>query len=141
MKYLVAGSLAAVTAWVLNVHLVGRFGDKAVVLLIPPAEEILKTTAAVALGAPLIATHMTFGLIEAVHDYLESKEWGLGAGILSILGHWLFGKTTLAVFAQTAAWWPAVLAACLAHTLWNFVLVKIFTILVKHLKTYRRRLQ
>lgn len=134
MDYLIAGSLSALMAWIINVFLVKRWGDMAVILIIPSTEEILKTTASVVLGAPAVAAHLTFGLIEAVHDYITSKHWGLWAGLISIISHWLFGKTTVLIHEKMAVWGPGILAASLLHTLWNYAMIWLFARLAEYRK-------
>lgn len=134
MDYLIAGSLSALIAWCCNVYLVKRGGDKAVVFLIPFTEEIFKTGISVLLGAPLVAAHLTFGLIEGVHDYISARRWGLWAGLTSIISHWFFGVITAVVYKKSAGWFLGVLAASLLHTLWNYVMVLLFSYFTKNHK-------
>lgn len=131
MKYLFAGFLSALTAWIFNVYLVKQGGDKAVVLIIPIVEEVLKTGASVLLDAPLVATHLTFGLIEGIHDYLTAKRWGLWAGLISIISHWIFGKTTAVAYDKTGLWLFGILAALILHVLWNYIMITLFSRLNK----------
>lgn len=127
MKFLVAGGLAALISWTVNTVLVRYRGDFAVIWIIPILEEMTKTSMAFILGASIPLTHLLFGLIEAIHDYVKGPRLGLLAGILSILGHGLFGWSTIWIFFLTKSLVFSILLVSTIHIIWNIVMVRLFT--------------
>lgn len=131
MTILLAGMTAAGISWVLNVHLVNKNGESAIIWLIPFGEEIIKTGVSVLLNASVPAVHVVFGFIEALHDFIVSPVWRTQAAILSILIHWAFGQITLKLFHYTNVWVVSVIFTGMLHVLWNFLIIKIFAKFVK----------
>ena len=82
----------------INRVLMRRFGEHAVQFLIPLAEEAIKTGSAVLLQFSVVSIHLGFGLCEAGYDLIANPEVGsakrLGAALLAIAGHGLFGWIT-----------------------------------------------
>jgi len=112
----------------LNRLLVAKGGDEAVIWLIPPLEESLKTGIALLLWAAVPPAHGVFGLLEAVHDYWASPRWGLWAGLSSIISHFFLGWGTVFCYSIIPSWIMAVGAIAIIHAFWNFLIIK-FTIL------------
>jgi len=130
-------AFAAAGAAYLGNRFARRFvGKVAIVFMAPGLEESFKTGAALLLGAPVLATHLAFGGLEAVYDLFAG--WrarrarapatagaGLltarraGAAVAGLLGHALFGALTVAVATASASWPLGVGAAYLIHVGWN----------------------
>lgn len=127
MAFFLAGILAAIISWIANTYLVRYRGDAAVLFYIPPLEETVKTGSAVLFSTSIPLVHLVFGLIEAVHDYLASSRWGVFAGVLSILGHGLFGLITYVIYFFTYSWIFSILTASIIHIIWNIVMVRLFS--------------
>lgn len=122
-----AASGAAVLAYVTNRLSRTRGGGRTVVLVAPGLEESFKTGAALVVGAPVLATHVAFGWLEALYDLFAGRRSGSRAGpgrraaaaLCSLVGHALFGAVTCAVHAATGHWPAGVAAAYLLHMGWN----------------------
>lgn len=125
------GIVAAGAAWVINRALVKIFGESSVVFMIPVSEELIKTGVSILLKASLAETHGVFGFIEAVHDVLFSRRYGVLAGFMSIIAHGFFGFFTANVFNMTGRWLVAIPAAALLHMCWNYLMVTMFSRLSK----------
>lgn len=126
MNFWLAGSISAGLAWLINGFIVKRMGERAIVWFVPALEETLKTGTALVLRTSVPLTHGVFGLIEAIHDYIYSKKWGLLAGVLSVIGHWIFGYGAMLGYGFSGNWWVGVITAWFIHTLWNHFMVFIF---------------
>ncbi len=124
----VAGS-AAFLALKINRVLMRRFGEHAVQFLIPLAEEAIKTGSAVLLQFSVVSIHLGFGLCEAGYDLIANPEVGsakrLGAALLAIAGHGLFGWITWLLMELVGSVFFAVAAAYMVHVLWNLVVFNI----------------
>jgi len=124
MTWVVAGLLAAAAAYVMNRFTYGVWQDAALLSPVPLAEEAAKTMAAYFLGASILYTHIIFGLTEAVLD-LRGRQNGLAAAASSLVAHSIFGLLTVAVVRQTGVLGAGIVAAFLAHALWNaFMLLR-----------------
>jgi hypothetical protein len=137
LKIAVAATVAAAVAYAGNRLARAVAGRAAVVFVAPGLEETLKTGAALALGAPVLAAHLAFGGLEAAYDLMAGARGGragpgsssasavatghrLGAALAGLLGHTLFGALTVVVAGATGGFWPAgVGAAYLVHVGWN----------------------
>ena len=129
MRVIAAAVLAAILSFICNragALLAGRgcmgIGDLARVL--PVLEEALKTTCAVATGAPVIWTHVVFGLIEGIYDLIFSQRSRVAVGIAGVAGHSVFGVITVAVSSITSSLSLGVIMSCLVHILWNTWVVR-----------------
>jgi len=120
MFYWGAGFFAAGAAWVVNRFVVKYLGEAAIIWVIPWLEELLKTGIALFAGASPLLTHGVFGTIEAFNDYVISPRWGILAGLLSIVSHWLYGLVTVLIYQQTSSWLGGILCASFLHVLWNY---------------------
>ncbi len=120
---LAAGLAAAFIALVVNRWVVRGGNRAAVAALVPMVEETAKTGAALALGAPILATHTAFGLIEAAYDVIKPSRVGLFAGLVGLAGHLAFGLTAWLVYNRYRSGAAAVAAATLVHTFFNAVII------------------
>ncbi|NMA01114.1 MAG: hypothetical protein GX923_00940 [Clostridia bacterium] len=123
MLAIIAGTLAALGAWGLNCLLVKRWGDRAVSVLVPVVEEVLKTLLAFSFNSLIILSHFTFGIIEAIWD-IKTCERGLKPGLIGIITHIGFGLITILVWELTGFLSLAILASILAHITWNSIIIK-----------------
>ena len=120
---LAAGLSAAIIALIGNRWAV-RGGDRvAVAILVPLVEESAKTGAALIIGAPILATHITFGLIEAGYDVIKPSRFGLLAGFVGLAGHLAFGLTAGSVYGRLGSGPAAVAAATLLHVFFNAFII------------------
>lgn len=91
-----------------------------IVTLSPALEETLKTLSAYYFAADILVTHLVFGLIEAVYDWVQTR--GRMAALLSVIGHGLFGGVTVFT-AQLAGIYVGLAAGIVVHLIWNTVMV------------------
>lgn len=131
MSHWLAGLLAAGVAWFFNIMAVRLWGERAVIFLIPFLEELIKTVSALVFGASLLWTHGIFGLVEAVHDYIFSRRYGLLAGLSGIFAHWFFGGITHFLYHVTSAWIVSIAGAAVIHVIWNLLVVRFIARLLK----------
>ncbi|GAB6159242.1 hypothetical protein JCM39194_24420 [Desulfotomaculum varum] len=117
-----AAGLAAGTAWLLNGRVVAHLGDRGLGWITPLIEETAKTLWAVILGAPILWTHIGFGVIEALVEVRRRGAGGITAGGAALTAHGLFGFIT-AMISNIIGLGPAVALAYLAHTAWNLAVI------------------
>lgn len=120
---LAAGLSAAFIALIGNRWAVRGGGRTAVAVLVPLVEETAKTGSALVIGAPILATHVVFGLIEAAYDIIKPSRFGLLAGFVGLVGHLAFGLTAGLVYGCYRSGPATVAAATLVHTVFNAVVV------------------
>ena len=124
MTAIPASLAASIVAFLLNKYTLRAVGRGAVVTASPVIEEASKTILAVALGAPVVAAHLGFGMIEGLYDLSKGRPVsGLALG-LSVLSHFIFGLVTFAAGRLAASWLVGLGAAALIHTIWNRVLLE-----------------
>ncbi|MDD2400886.1 MAG: hypothetical protein PHI90_05830 [Clostridia bacterium] len=131
MSYLVAGIFAASLAWVVNRLAIKYFGEYSIIWVIPLLEETIKTGVALLSGTSLVLTHGIFGCIEAIHDYYFSRKWGLVAGVSSVVSHLLYGWLTIWIYDNILSWVASVVLVGSLHTFWNFIMIKLFSYVIK----------
>lgn len=131
MSYLVAGIFAASLAWVVNRLVIKYFGEYSIIWVIPLLEETIKTGVALLSGTSLVLTHGIFGCIEAIHDYYFSRKWGLVAGVSSVVSHLLYGWLTIWIYDNILSWVASVVLVGSLHTFWNFIMIKLFSYVIK----------
>ncbi|MEW6032500.1 MAG: hypothetical protein AB1645_06435 [Bacillota bacterium] len=147
LPVVVSALAAAGAAYVLNRLSRRLFGGSTVVFVTPGLEESFKTGTALLAGAPVLATHIAFGAIEALYDLAPraavpagpgSGTAGpetagpdaaapeaagparrVGAALAGLAGHTLFGTVTLAGAGLTGSWALGVAGAYLLHVGWN----------------------
>lgn len=125
MLAVLGGGLAAAVVYGLNRRAARVMGEKAITVAGPAIEELAKTLASVLLGAPLVETHLAFGVIEAVYDMSQGTRAGAPAVILSTGGHTLFGIVTYMVTLWSGSWQAGTIAAVFAHAIWNRTILSI----------------
>ncbi|KUK81330.1 MAG: putative membrane protein [Pelotomaculum thermopropionicum] len=118
------GLAAAALAWQLNKTAV-FWVPRGRVVLAPLAEESAKTLPAVILGADIFLTHLFFGVVEGIWEFISVSRGGIYAALAAVGGHSIFGALTFLVFMQ-AGTAPALVAGYLAHAAWNGAVLKFF---------------
>lgn len=119
----IAAAVAAFIALLANRVAVGNGRRTVVAVLVPLLEEAAKTGSAIAFGAPILATHALFGVIEAVYDTAKPSPVGFFAGLVALAGHLGFGLVASLVWRQTGSGPGAVLGATLVHVLFNSLII------------------
>lgn len=122
--FLVAGILAGLIAWSVNILLIKKWNGAAVLVLIPILEEILKTSLAIFFTTSILFTHIIFGIIEGFYD-LKTNIKGLTPALFAILTHTLFGLITITIYSYFNSLSFGVMIAIICHIIWNSVIVKI----------------
>lgn len=125
MKFLIAGLLAAAVSWVGNRAALRLIGTRVIVVTAPFIEEAVKTGAALAIGASVVLTHSVFGLIEGVYDAWSADLRGLGAGLVSLVGHTVYGYITYLILQRWSGFGLALVGGYAAHLLWNLTVMKL----------------
>ncbi|CUH96486.1 hypothetical protein P22_2576 [Propionispora sp. 2/2-37] len=123
MAYVIAGLMAGLS-FLLNKALLKLVGIKTVITYSPAIEESAKTLPAFYLGADVLATHVLFGLIEAVYDLMAGGTNRYRAAGCSIAGHALFGLLTAMLLFLSGNVWLALLGGIAAHLIWNAQMVR-----------------
>lgn len=123
MAYVIAGLMAGLS-FLLNKTLLKLVGIKTVITYSPVIEESAKTLPAFYLGADVLATHILFGLIEAVYDAMAGGENRYRAAGCSLAGHALFGALTVTFLFLSQNVWLALLGGMTAHLLWNVAMLR-----------------
>jgi hypothetical protein len=123
---IVIGCLMAAASFILNSWFIKQWGNKAFITIGPVIEEVSKSYLAWSLGADLLLTHITFGVIEGSYDLLTSR-YGSKGCILSIGGHSLFGLVTIVVYAFSGFIGVGIVLACIVHIGYNLWMIYHFT--------------
>jgi len=123
----VIGCLMAGLSFLLNKLLLKYIGVKVVISYSPVVEELSKTLCSYYLSADILVTHIVFGVLEAIYDWLhqQNEQRGTIAALLSIVGHTLFGGITVLVFNLSNSIYIGVVAAIVVHVLWNVTLIRL----------------
>lgn len=121
---ILAGSGAAVFAWIVNRQTLKLFGPTVIIYIVPLVEELAKTGLAVLFNSSLVLAHGIFGLIEGVYDFFYSRQTGITAGFISLAGHAFYGLVTAWAISRFGQIAPGILAGFLVHTLWNMLVMK-----------------
>jgi hypothetical protein len=117
---------AALGAYVGNRLLFRWLGQGAAIALVPWWEEACKLAAIVALPgamAPLLPVHVLFGVAEFGYDWWRSRQDGFFLGLLSFVGHGLFGGLAALIAARHGSLWWGYVVAGLAHSLYNLAVL------------------
>ena len=125
MAYVIACLMASLS-FLLNKALLKTVGPRSIVSFSPAVEEALKTLPAYYLSADILATHVTFGLLEAVYDWLPKRKSSDKAALFSLIGHTLFGLATIAALWLADSIWMAVAAGFACHLAWNAAVVTFY---------------
>lgn len=123
---LVIGCLMSSVSFILNGWFIKRWGNKAFITIGPVVEEVSKTYLAWYLGAGLLLTHATFGVIEGTYDLISSR-YGAKGCILSISGHSLFGVITIVVYSISGIISAGIVVACVVHIGYNLWMIYHFS--------------
>jgi len=126
MAYII-GCLMAALSFLLNRALVNWIGIKTVISYSPVIEEASKTLFAYFMGADILATHITFGLVEAGYDWYQNDRHGGKAALFSVVGHSLFGIATVGILAVSSSILLALAAGLLLHLIWNITVIRIYS--------------
>lgn len=124
MVFIWAGLLAAILAYIINRLGIRLTGVEGIIFFVPLVEEMAKTFSAYYLGTSILLTHLVFGLVEAVYDLVTSPKQGLTAGLVSVLGHSLFGGATSLAYFYSNNILIGLIAGLIIHVLWNGVVIK-----------------
>ena len=126
MAYVI-GCLMAGLSFLLNRLLLKYIGSKVVISYSPVVEELTKTLCSYYLAADILVTHMVFGVLEAGYDWCNrrSRQRGMMAALLSIVGHALFGGITVFVFNLSNSIFIGIIAGISAHLIWNVTLIRL----------------
>lgn len=124
MTYTIACLMAALS-FLINKTLLKYVGPKVIFTYGPAVEEAAKTLLAWYLDADILATHITFGLLEGCYDWLAGSPNGLKAAASSVAGHTLFGIITIVMIRFTGSVWLAVAGAIVAHVVWNTLIIRL----------------
>ena len=128
LPVLLSALAAALAAYVFNRISRLLAGRTTVIFIAPGFEESFKTGAALLTGAPVLVTHLVFGVIEALYDLTVPHPYRsgkaprgrrTGAAVTSLGAHTLFGAVTLVVANLTYSWPVGVVAAYGLHVGWN----------------------
>ncbi|NLT94969.1 MAG: hypothetical protein GXW85_05445 [Clostridia bacterium] len=119
-----SGTLAAIAAWFINRWLVNRWGDLAVMGMVPIIEEVLKTYAAILLGASIFYAHFAFGFLEAIWD-MKVNSNGFLPAVFSLVTHSFFGFLTIIIYNLSGFFTLGICLSIIVHGLWNSYIIRI----------------
>lgn len=125
MAYIIACLMASLS-FILNRLLLKYLGNLTIITVSPVIEETAKTLLAYYLDADVLATHVAFGVLEAVYDWYHSV-FKVKAVAFSIIGHSLFGLLTVGIFFLSANIWLGLASGIIVHLIWNFTVVKVYS--------------
>lgn len=125
MAYIIACLMASLT-FILNRLLLKYIGNLTIITVSPVIEESAKTLLAYYLDADVLATHVIFGVLEAVYDW-HNAVFKAQAAAFSIIGHSLFGLLTVGIFLLFANIWLGLASGIIVHLIWNFTVVKVYS--------------
>ena len=114
MRSLIALAIASGMAYVANRYLVSRLGTIALITLVPPLEELLKTGATILLQASIWWVHLGFGLLEAAVNLGRNPRSLPEVGFLAAIGS--IEDTLLWCYhfgAKRGHWRLALVVACI----------------------------
>jgi len=123
LEFLWAGLLAAGLVWVVNRFILKANEKIKIMLVIPALEEGAKTGFAILFNAPVFLTHGVFGTVEAIFDVFTTRRKGIAAGVVSYLGHLIFGLLTYLGYKSLNSYWTGLIMAYLAHAFWNVLVM------------------
>jgi hypothetical protein len=116
--WFLSGMAGIVVAYFLNSAVVKKYGEKAVIYIVPFIEETSKTVFGY-LTSSIPVSHLMFGIAEAVNDYTKaSYKINARAAVLSILSHSLFGLVSYVLYVRIGLF-GAIFSAYLLHVGWN----------------------
>lgn len=122
MAYII-GMLTASLSFLANRVLLKYIGPEVIISYSPILEEAAKTLLSYLLGADILATHFTFGILEALYDWHISPKYKLWAALSSMSGHGLFGLITMGILFMTGSIWMGLMGGIVTHLCWNAAVV------------------
>ncbi|MGI6226283.1 MAG: hypothetical protein ACOYJ1_08530 [Peptococcales bacterium] len=123
MHVLLASFSASMLALFFNRFVVSRWGDFAISVIVPIAEELLKTLLGVFFGASIFYTHFGFGVIEAMWD-MKVNPKGFRPAVFSLITHSFFGFVTLYAYYFTGFLLIGIITGSIFHIFWNSYIIK-----------------
>lgn len=114
---IISGLAAAGIAWLINGWAMTRYRQRAVVFIGPVVEELLKTGLALQFGAPILLSHLVFGLAEAGWEVVNYRR-GPAAALFAISSHGIYGWITATLVAVSVP--LALLLSSALHMGWNY---------------------
>ncbi|SJZ49565.1 hypothetical protein [Garciella nitratireducens] len=126
MIEIIGGTISALIAYSLNGLVLKWKGRKSIVFLVPFLEEISKDLITFFLKANFIGTHLIFGIIEALYDWIYTKNRKAAwlAAIISVLSHSFFGICTYFLYLWTEQILFAIVIIGIIHSLWNYFITR-----------------
>jgi len=119
--YILAGLISAVAVRIL-LGMLNRPDSRLVITLVAPLfEEVAKTGLAVLLSAGVFYTHAIFGAVELLSDTMRGR--GIWPGMTALILHSVLGYLTAWIFYAGGLLLPALLAAAVLHSMWNYAAV------------------
>jgi hypothetical protein len=117
---------AVLGAYVGNRLLFRWFGQRAAIAAVPWWEEACKLVAIVAVPgalAPVLPVHLLFGMAEFGYDWWRNRQDGFFLGLVTFVGHGLFGGLAALIAVRQGSLWGAYVVAGLAHSLYNLAVM------------------
>lgn len=122
----IAGILAAIFCLFFNSFLYKLYKDKAVIYEAPFLEEFIKTYTAVLFRGDILFSHLGFGVIEGIFDFLKDEKGKMNrtAAYFAVLSHMFFG---IIVYYAVKSGYPVFagfLISSFFHLLWNIFIYR-----------------
>lgn len=113
-------------SFLLNKFLIQQLGVKAIVSCSPVLEEVMKTLGSHYFSADILLTHIIFGILEAIYDWVKRQSYkrGIIAALLSVSGHTLFGLLTVMIFNLSDNIFLGLFVGSSAHLIWNITWIR-----------------
>jgi ABC-type glucose/galactose transport system permease subunit len=84
----------------------------------------LKTGLVVIIGGPIFTAHVTFGIVEALHDFFYNRGTSaFFAGMAGVLSHTLFGFITVLSLRYLGSILAAIIITVIVHMFWNWFVI------------------
>lgn len=122
MAYII-GMLTASLSFLMNRALLKMVGPQVIISFSPILEEAAKTLLSYYLGADILAAHVTFGVLEAIYDWLHSEDDKFRAAMFSVAGHGAFGAVTVMLLFLSGSIGLGLCGGMVAHLAWNKAVV------------------
>lgn len=105
--------------------LLGKAGPAGITFVGPVLEEGIKTGSSLFFGAPVPATHLLFGVLEAAGDLAWGGRHKLPAALCGVAAHTIFGLVTYFLIGSGFPVYTGVLGAVVVHVAWNTAVLRI----------------
>lgn len=121
--WIISGIAGVIVSYILNKIFVTKYGDIAIIYVVPVVEEVSKTISGYITGS-IIAAHFIFGIAEALHDYVTaSYKINFRAAVSSIMSHGILGILSYYLVLHGNIF-LAIGVATLIHGLWNRAMLR-----------------